>query len=115
MLADPFRNNLARRHARIFLAKSGVMTMSPRSTDPQRKQPRAAGLMMPLDYMLAVMRDPTASEQRRDRMCIAAAQYCHPRACDYRKSKKTHQAEIASKAGVGTEWAGDLATGDWHQ
>lgn len=33
----------------------------------------------PLEYMLEVMRDPTADKERRDRMAIAAAPYCHPR------------------------------------
>ena len=34
--------------------------------------------MLPLDYMLAVIRDPNATQQRRDRMAVAAAPYCHP-------------------------------------
>lgn len=31
----------------------------------------------PLDYMLAVMRDPKASLERRDEMARASARYCH--------------------------------------
>src|SRR6516165_1039303 len=34
--------------------------------------------LQPLDYMLAVMRDPMASEARRDMMAKAAAPYRHP-------------------------------------
>ena len=34
--------------------------------------------LQPLDYMLAVMRDPSASEARRDMMAKAAAPYRHP-------------------------------------
>jgi hypothetical protein len=34
--------------------------------------------LQPLDYMLQVMRDPTASEARRDMMAKAAAPYRHP-------------------------------------
>src|SRR6516162_6750822 len=34
--------------------------------------------LQPLDYMLQVMRDPTASETRRDMMAKAAAPYRHP-------------------------------------
>ena len=34
--------------------------------------------LQPLEYMLAVMRDPTASEARRDMMAKAAAPYRHP-------------------------------------
>lgn len=33
--------------------------------------------VMPLDYMLAVMRDPQADERRRDDMSKAAAPYLH--------------------------------------
>jgi hypothetical protein len=38
----------------------------------------ASGLT-PLDYMLAVMRDPGAKPERRDEMARAAAAYTHPR------------------------------------
>ena len=34
---------------------------------------------MPLDFMLAVMRDPNADHKRRDAMAMAAAPYLHPR------------------------------------
>ena len=34
---------------------------------------------LPLDYMLRVMRDPTADDDRRDDMAKAAAPYCHAR------------------------------------
>lgn len=37
------------------------------------------GGKLPLDYMLAVMRDPKQPDARRDAMAISAAQYCHPR------------------------------------
>lgn len=33
----------------------------------------------PLEYMLKVMRDPTADPKRRDAMAAAAASYMHPR------------------------------------
>jgi hypothetical protein len=35
--------------------------------------------MLPLDYMLGVMRDPTESKEERMRMAVAAAPYVHPR------------------------------------
>ena len=35
--------------------------------------------MTPLEYMLAVMRDPDAEQQRRDEMAKAAAPYMHAR------------------------------------
>ena len=36
-----------------------------------------ADLEKPLEYMLAVMRDPLADVRRRDKMAKAAAPYCH--------------------------------------
>jgi hypothetical protein len=38
-----------------------------------------AGGELPLDYMLAVMRDPNADHKRRDAMAMAAARYLHPK------------------------------------
>lgn len=42
-----------------------------------RKAEIAAGGEMPLDYMLRVMRDPSAEYARRDDMAKAAAKFCH--------------------------------------
>jgi hypothetical protein len=39
----------------------------------------AAGGELPLDYMLAVMRDPKVPAKRRDEMAKAAAPYLHSR------------------------------------
>lgn len=36
----------------------------------------------PLEYMLRVMRDRGQSDERRDKMAIAAASYMHPRAVE---------------------------------
>ena len=44
--------------------------------------------LTPLEYMLAVMNDPTADNERRDRMAIAAAPYVHARADAEKKGKK---------------------------
>lgn len=38
-----------------------------------------AGGVLPLEYMLKVMRDPKAQPGRRDEMARAAAPYVHPR------------------------------------
>ena len=38
-----------------------------------------AGGELPLDYMLAVMRDASADRKRRDAMAMAAAPYLHPK------------------------------------
>ena len=64
--------------------------------------------MMPLDYMLSVIRDETASKARRDRMATVAAPYCHAKLSDVTKGKKDQQAEAAETAGVGTPWANVL-------
>jgi hypothetical protein len=39
----------------------------------------ANGGELPLDYMLRIMRDPNASNTRRDEMARAAAPYLHPK------------------------------------
>ena len=55
--------------------KVGVPFGPPPPAD-MRSEAAAEG-MSPLDYMLWVMRDPTADPSRRDRMAIAAAPYAH--------------------------------------
>jgi hypothetical protein len=35
--------------------------------------------LMPVEWMLAVLRDPQSEPSRRDRMAESAAPYCHPR------------------------------------
>ena len=42
----------------------------------------------PLDYMLRVMRNPNTKQERRDKMAIAAAAYCHPRLATHEVSGK---------------------------
>jgi hypothetical protein len=64
--------------------------------------------MQPLEYMLAVMNDPYADRNRRDRMAMAAAPYCHPKMADQRLGKKDQETEAATVAGIGTPWAVDL-------
>jgi phage terminase small subunit len=64
--------------------------------------------MSPLDYMMSVIRDPTASKTRRDRMAIAAAPYVHGKVADIAKGKKDQQTDAAWMAGMGTAWAADL-------
>jgi hypothetical protein len=67
---------------------------------PPKRQPiddsGAVGIM-PLDYMLAVVRDPTAAQCRRDRMAIAAAPYCHLRTTEAPLGKK-EQALVDARA-----------------
>jgi hypothetical protein len=49
-----------------------------RATEEARAAAAATGVL-PLDYMLSVMRDPAADQKRRDAMAMAAAPYLHPR------------------------------------
>jgi len=49
-----------------------------RATDEARAAAAATGVL-PLDYMLSVMRDSAADSKRRDAMATAAAPYLHPR------------------------------------
>jgi hypothetical protein len=88
--------------------------MPHRQRKPLPKPSDASVTQTPLEYMLGVMNDPTASETRRDRLAIAAAQYVHQRAADTRRTKRHHDAAEAKRAGAGTPWAGDL-DGDWPQ
>ena len=60
----------------------------------------AAENMTPLDYMLKVMNDPDAEKERRDRMAIAAAPFCHQRKGEGIR-KKDEKADRAKKAGGG--------------
>ena len=37
------------------------------------------GVKLPLEYMLSIVGDETATQARRDQMAIASAPFCHPR------------------------------------
>jgi len=54
----------------------------------------------PLSYMLTVMNDPKADKDRRDRMAIAAAPFCHARATE-NGGKKQERERRAKEAGFG--------------
>ena len=71
--------------------------------------PLADGVM-PLGYMIGVMRDTTASTSRRDRMAALAAPYCHARATDAAGGKKAMAQAAADTCGHGTDWGSDLDT-----
>ena len=51
---------------------------TPNAKSEARKAEIAAGGEMPLDYALRVMRDETASLERRDWGCSQAMRFCHP-------------------------------------
>ena len=63
--------------------------------------------MTPLEYMLAVMRDPGADQVRRDRMAMAAAPYCHGRMSDNRVGKKDQARIDAATASEDSDLAYD--------
>jgi hypothetical protein len=76
---------------------------------PEQRE-RYANVETPLDFMLAVMRDPLADFRRRDDMAKAAAPYCHAKiTTDAKPAGKKEQAEAAAQsAGKGSEWEADL-------
>jgi len=70
----------------------------------------AKGNATPLEYMLAVMRDPAADPLHRDRMAIAAAPFVHAKPGD--KGIKATAMEAARNAGADTDWGDDLIPPD---
>lgn len=82
-------------------------TRRPRGPNrPKETGPNVAPDCMPLDYMLAVIRDPNACAYRRDKMAVAAAPYCHESV--YKADpigKKERKIRAAKTAEKGTEWA----------
>ena len=64
----------------------------------------------PLEYALAVMRDPATSTARRDRMAALAAPFCHVRGGDAAGGEKAMAQTAAGTAGHGTGWGDDLDT-----
>jgi hypothetical protein len=66
---------------------------------------------LPLDYMLAVMRDPSASEARRDRMAIAAAKFCHPQISFIADQSRFASADFAKQLDEACRRAGKVIDG----
>jgi len=66
---------------------------------------------LPLDYMLAVMRDPSASEARRDRMAIAAAKFCHPQISFIADQSRFASADFATQLDEAYRRAGKVIDG----
>lgn len=56
---------------------------------------------MPLDYMLAVVRDRRADFKRRDQMAVASAPYCHARVGDKVTGKREEAQAAAEKSAAG--------------
>ncbi len=62
----------------------------------------------PLQYMLSIVRDSSAEKERRDRMAIAAAPFCHPRISDMKIGKKDRIKAAVAAAEKDEEWGDDL-------
>ena len=58
------------------------------------------GDLSPLEYLLGVVNDPTADADRRDRLAMAAAPYCHGKPAPI-TGKKGERETAAKKAGAG--------------
>lgn len=56
--------------------------------------------LLPLEFMLRVMNDTAADKERRDRMAIAAAPFCHARKGEG-VGKKEEKTDKAKQAGAG--------------
>ena len=71
------------------------------------------GQMSPLAYLLMRINDVCAPPDVRDRLAVAAAPYCHPRAGTVAATgKKAAAAAAAKRAGVDDVWGDDLG---WPQ
>jgi hypothetical protein len=49
------------------------------------------GGTLPLTYMLKIMNDAKQPKERRDKMAVAAAPFCHPRLTVYAEAKRPSQ------------------------
>jgi hypothetical protein len=77
-------------------------------TRAKRKPPAPVphGMETPLQYMLRIINDPSATDARRDRLAVAASPYCHGRIAEV--GKKVAAAKAAETAGQDNGWADDL-------
>jgi hypothetical protein len=73
-----------------------------RATAEARAAAEATGVL-PLDYMLSVMRNTNADPKRRDAMAMAAAPYLHPKLSSV-EAPKAEQPSSAEKYGIRVEF-----------
>ena len=89
-------------------AKEKPATAAPSEKLPQKSLPLAEEVTekaaqenkTPLEYMLGVMNDPSIHPDRRDRMAMAAAKFCHENGGD-KKGKKEEKQDAAKIAAAG--------------
>ena len=86
-------------------------SIRPISPKPVPKTLSHAEKQMPLDYLLSVVWDETATRVQRYRAATACLPYCHAKLAERGKGVKDQQAEAAEAAGTGTAWAADLESG----
>jgi len=86
------------------------ITRARRKSRPKPSQPvlteRQREGLLPLEYLLLLIRDDSIDAARRDRAAQWALPYCHARLAE--KTKKAQDAEAAENAGAADEWGGDL-------
>lgn len=81
-------------------AQKAPKTVAPQEEAPTAEADESAALAAanPLEYMLAVMRNPGVEAARRDRMAIAAAPFMHARREGQAPGKRELGAAAAEKA-----------------
>jgi hypothetical protein len=57
--------------------------------------------LLPLDFLLGILRNPMEDREMRIKVATLAAPYCHPRKGEAGTGKKDEQKEAAAKAGSG--------------
>jgi len=72
-----------------------------KATAKMRAEAEASG-ELPLEYFLRIMRDPNESDERRDRMAMAAAPYLHPR-LQATQTQGAVRIEVVDLADAGTD------------
>jgi hypothetical protein len=79
---------------------SRTVNTNPREGDAAR----VGSDLLPIDYLLGVMRDPKADPVRRDRCASALLPYLHPRQAEAYVGRKGQIERTALTAGRGTAW-----------
>lgn len=68
--------------------------------------------ILPLEYMLGVMRDENASTERRDDMAKSAAPFLHPRLQSIEMKADVVQNVVSERPLTPAEWAAEHAADD---
>ncbi len=68
--------------------------------------------ILPLEYMLGVMRDESASTERRDDMAKSAAPFLHPRLQSIEMKADVVQNVVSERPLTAAEWAAEHAADD---